>query len=125
MTVVVPVYNYARYLVEALDSVAAQTVDRLDLIVVDDRSTDDSLEVARAWMDDHGRRFNRVTAAADLGQRRAGPRPQRRLRPTRAPRSCSRWTPTTCLFPDCVRAADGRGDGRRRGLRLPADQPVR
>jgi len=59
-TVVVPLYNYAGYVVEALESVRAQTVAELDLIVVDDASTDDSLAVARAWIEQHAERFNRV-----------------------------------------------------------------
>jgi glycosyltransferase involved in cell wall biosynthesis len=59
-TVVVPLYNYARFITEALDSVRAQTLAELDLIVVDDASTDDSLAVARAWMERHAERFNRA-----------------------------------------------------------------
>ncbi len=40
VTVIVPVYNYAHYVVEALDFVLRQTLAPLDLVVVNDASTD-------------------------------------------------------------------------------------
>jgi GT2 family glycosyltransferase len=61
VTVVVPVYNYAHYVVETLDSVRKQTIKDLDLIVVDDCSTDDSASVITAWMEEHGKRFRKAT----------------------------------------------------------------
>jgi glycosyltransferase involved in cell wall biosynthesis len=45
VTVVIPNYNYERFLPQALDSVFAQTHPRLDVIVVDDGSTDGSDKV--------------------------------------------------------------------------------
>lgn len=60
VTVVVPLYNYAQHVVEALDSVRAQTLGDLDLIVIDDRSTDASLPVALAWARANAARFNRL-----------------------------------------------------------------
>jgi glycosyltransferase involved in cell wall biosynthesis len=60
VTVVIPLYNYACYVEEALESVRVQTLDTLDLVVVDDRSTDDSLAVALRWVQSHAARFNRV-----------------------------------------------------------------
>jgi GT2 family glycosyltransferase len=60
VTVVVPLYNYAQYVLEALESVRAQTLATLDLVVVDDASSDSSLEVAERWMRSHAARFNRA-----------------------------------------------------------------
>ena len=60
VTVVVPVYNYAGTVVEALDSVKAQTLEDLDLIVVEDDSPDDSLAVVTAWAEENAERFNRI-----------------------------------------------------------------
>lgn len=60
VTVVVPLYNYSAYIIDALDSVAAQTEVDLDLVVVDDASTDNSLELAVAWAQKHANRFNRL-----------------------------------------------------------------
>jgi glycosyltransferase involved in cell wall biosynthesis len=45
--VVVPCYNGARYLAEALDSIWSQTVRPGEVIVVDDGSTDDTAAVAQ------------------------------------------------------------------------------
>jgi glycosyltransferase involved in cell wall biosynthesis len=48
VTVVVPTYNGARHLKATLNSLAAQTYPNVEIIVVDDGSTDDSCDVARA-----------------------------------------------------------------------------
>lgn len=49
ISVVIPTYNYARYLPEAIDSVLAQTYAPLEVIVVDDGSTDGTPEVLAAY----------------------------------------------------------------------------
>lgn len=60
VTVVVPLHNYAHYVEEALDSVREQTLAALDLVVVDDASTDRSLATAVDWAQRNAARFNRV-----------------------------------------------------------------
>ena len=60
VTVVIPLYNYAHYIEEALESVRRQTLVDLDVVVVDDASTDASAEVAVAWMRTNAYRFNRA-----------------------------------------------------------------
>lgn len=47
VTVVVPSYNYARYLPDAVHSILSQRGVTVDAIIVDDASTDNSVEVAR------------------------------------------------------------------------------
>lgn len=63
VTIIVPLYDYASHVEEALSSVSAQTLADLDLVVVDDASTDNSLGVARQWLEDNEQRFNRVVLA--------------------------------------------------------------
>ncbi len=48
ISVVIPVYNAARYLQSALDSIFAQTHRDFELITVDDGSTDTSLQILQA-----------------------------------------------------------------------------
>ena len=56
LTVIMPSYNAERYIVEAIDSVIAQTVEEWELIIVDDASTDATQEIAA----DYQRRDPRV-----------------------------------------------------------------
>lgn len=49
VSVLVPVYNGAQYLKECLDSILAQHFHDLEILVSDDRSADDSLEIIKAY----------------------------------------------------------------------------
>jgi glycosyltransferase involved in cell wall biosynthesis len=60
VTVIIPLYNYANYIIEALESVRAQSLTDLDIIVIDDCSSDDSLNLAGAWIEKWAERFNRA-----------------------------------------------------------------
>ena len=61
VSVAVPLFNYGHYLGETLDSVAQQTLAELDLVVVDDASTDGSERIATAWMEGNAQRFRKAT----------------------------------------------------------------
>ncbi|MEP6835376.1 MAG: glycosyltransferase [Gemmatimonas sp.] len=61
ISVVIPCYNAAPYLGEALESVLNQNIDALEIVVVDDGSTDESAEVARRYAQ------VRVITQANLG----------------------------------------------------------
>ena len=62
---IVPVYNGARFLAEALESILAQSLPPDEIIVVDDGSTDDTPAVVAAYGTvDYVRQENRGPAAA-------------------------------------------------------------
>src|SRR3954447_16249370 len=49
VSVVVPIYNVEDYLAECLESLAAQTFEDLEVIMVDDGSTDGSAAIAESF----------------------------------------------------------------------------
>lgn len=49
ISVIIPFYNRDRYLAEAIESVLNQTYTNIELILVDDGSTDKSAEIARSY----------------------------------------------------------------------------
>ena len=49
VSVIVPVYNVGAYLQQCLQSIASQSYAHLEVIVVDDGSTDDSGKIADEW----------------------------------------------------------------------------
>jgi glycosyltransferase involved in cell wall biosynthesis len=51
VTVLMPVYNGARYLKEAMDSILSQTFKDFEFLIMNDGSTDDSLEIINNYSD--------------------------------------------------------------------------
>ena len=76
-TVIIPVHNKAKHLKRSLESVLSQTYSHFELIVVDDASTDESLNILQSYSDPRIRIFRRKTpgaggyAARNLGIREA------------------------------------------------------
>lgn len=51
VSIVVPAYNYAHYLSEAIDSVLNQDYPNVELLVLDDGSTDHTRDVLEGYGD--------------------------------------------------------------------------
>jgi len=54
ISVIIPTYNYANYIVEAITSVLNQNypTDKIEIIVVDDGSTDNTEETLKPFVDE-------------------------------------------------------------------------
>jgi glycosyltransferase involved in cell wall biosynthesis len=58
VTVVIPTFNHAKLLRRALDSVVAQTFDNWEAIVINNFSTDETIEVVESYQDDRIKLIN-------------------------------------------------------------------
>lgn len=60
VSVPVVTYNSSKTVLETLDSIKAQTYQNIELIVSDDCSTDNTVEICRIWIEDNKERFVRT-----------------------------------------------------------------
>lgn len=60
VSVVVITYNSERYILEGLKSIEGQTYDNIELIISDDCSTDNTVEICKEWINNNKNRFMRV-----------------------------------------------------------------
>lgn len=60
MSVAIPAYNHADFIVDCLASVRAQTYPNLELILIDDGSSDDTYAKAQAFLEQCPDRFQRI-----------------------------------------------------------------
>jgi glycosyltransferase involved in cell wall biosynthesis len=68
VSVIVTSYNYARYIDQTINSVLSQTYPHWELIISDDGSTDNSLEIANSFQD---QRIKVITSPTNEGACRA------------------------------------------------------
>lgn len=78
VTVVIPSYNCAEYISNALHSIIAQTTPDWQVVIIDDGSCDDTAAVVRPFLDDSRIRYlyqeNRgLPAARNAGAKLLGP----------------------------------------------------
>lgn len=64
VSIIVITYNSSKYVLETLESTKAQTYQNIELIVTDDCSTDNTVEICRAWIEDNKNRFVRTELVA-------------------------------------------------------------
>lgn len=57
VSVIVITYNSANFVLETLESIADQTYKNIELIISDDCSSDNTLELCQNWIDSHYDRF--------------------------------------------------------------------
>ena len=60
VSVVIPLYNHERYIEECLDSVLTQNMRNIELLLLDDGSSDAGFDKACQWRDRHAHRFMRI-----------------------------------------------------------------
>lgn len=53
VSLVIPIYNIALFIVDCLESIARQTYDNLEVIFVDDCGTDNSMQLLQKYLDTH------------------------------------------------------------------------
>ena len=55
ISVIIPVYNVEKYLSRCLNSVITQTYQNIEIILINDGSTDDSLKIAQKFQKNDAR----------------------------------------------------------------------
>lgn len=60
VSVAIPAYNHSAFIEACLASVCAQTYPELELVLIDDGSSDNTLEVARRFLEPRQSRFRRI-----------------------------------------------------------------
>ena len=69
VSVIIPAFNPGRFIVEALESVDAQQYPNIEIIVVDDASTDETPNILES-MSDHVRHIRQDRAGASVARNR-------------------------------------------------------
>jgi glycosyltransferase involved in cell wall biosynthesis len=60
VSIIVVTYNSSKYVIETLESAKIQTYENIELIVSDDCSMDDTVEICRQWIEENKTRFIRT-----------------------------------------------------------------
>ena len=69
VSIVIPVYNVSAYIEDCLASLTAQTMDNIEILLVDDHGRDDSMECARRFVEAHpsGKTFRFLATPHNMG----------------------------------------------------------
>jgi len=74
VSVVIPLFNKENYVEATLQSVVNQTYREIELVVIDDSSTDGSYQVVQKYLRSHSGRFRNVTVKTRANTGQAGAR---------------------------------------------------
>lgn len=67
VSVIVPVHNTERFLGRCIESLVSQTIDDIEIILVDDASTDRSLEIMNSYQEKYPTKIKIVTSPINVG----------------------------------------------------------
>ncbi len=104
VTVAITTYNSGKFILETLESISSQTYPDIELIVSDDASQDDTLEIVRRWIKNEGnlKRFSRVEILETLKNTGVSANANRALKA-----SSGEWIKyigaDDTLIPDCIK----------------------
>jgi hypothetical protein len=71
ISVILPVYNAQAYLRESIQSILSQSLNDFELIIINDGSTDQSLEIIQSFTDDRIKLINQSNAGLPISLNRA------------------------------------------------------
>ena len=101
ISVVVVTYNSSEFVMETLESAFNQTWDNIELIITDDCSSDDTVEICKTWLDKNKSRFVRTQLILEERNTGVAPNANRGLKA-----SNGEWIKFVAgddvLMPDCV-----------------------
>jgi len=61
LSIITPNYNYARFIGKLITSVVEQDYDNIEHIIVDDGSTDDSVDIINSFIKKYPRKIKLIT----------------------------------------------------------------
>lgn len=69
ISLIIPVYNAGSYIEACLASIVAQTMDNIEILLIDDHGRDDSMERARQFVEAHpsGKTFRFLSTPCNMG----------------------------------------------------------
>ena len=67
VSVIIPMYNSAKFITQTLESLVRQTMTNFEIVIVDDCSTDNSIEVVKGFADRFGRRLHVIRLNENSG----------------------------------------------------------
>lgn len=72
ISVIIPAYNCAQYIIETIESVKAQTYPYIEIIIVDDGSTDNTLNIIRPYISNNSIKYFRQSNKGPSSARNRG-----------------------------------------------------